>query len=524
MPRSHTLTCLVWLAMVACLLPYTSWAEDEPTNKAKIKPPTVSRETTYFLGPLDEDGYVDYFAALNQMAPDYGIANQDNAYVGLLELMDTSDWDADYRAAHYKELGLAIPIEVAENRSSFWDYSEKNGIPIDEANRQFNLAQDQPWSQDDAPVVARWIKFITPHLHDVKRVIDRKGYYSPLTRGQPDAILLDTLLPELKSIRSLARSLHVRSNFAMANDDIELSISDIITIKKLAGHLSKSNSLLPSLVSMNINSMAFYSTKNLLQQKDLTQKDIQKLVNYWQTSTNKISFEKIVTFERAATLDAFTKITTKDDPTNSLGLRKMMDANGDIIIELQSERQTPIDVDRGLNTINTFFDTFYSDIDDRDNHGSLEEYFIRETPSKIEMVFIIGALNNPNATEEQLEYARSRITDNVAHQILAIMAPAYGAGNRTAKKSQITSDLVLIGLAMRLYHLDHDQYPETMEALVPDYIAEIPIDNLNDMPLSYLQRDDGTVVVYSFGDDVEDDHGRHDWLDDDISVELPALD
>lgn len=28
-------------------------------------PPTVSRETTYYLGPLDEEGYVDYYAAVN---------------------------------------------------------------------------------------------------------------------------------------------------------------------------------------------------------------------------------------------------------------------------------------------------------------------------------------------------------------------------------------------------------------------------------------------------------------------------
>src|SRR5437660_9603045 len=34
----------------------------------KVPPPkfTVSKETTYFVGPLDRDGYVDYVAAINQ--------------------------------------------------------------------------------------------------------------------------------------------------------------------------------------------------------------------------------------------------------------------------------------------------------------------------------------------------------------------------------------------------------------------------------------------------------------------------
>lgn len=68
-------------------------------------------------------------------------------------------------------------------------------------------------------------------------------------------------------------------------------------------------------------------------------------------------------------------------------------------------------------------------------------------------------------------------------------------------------------LAIRLYELDHDRRPETLEELVPDYLTHLPIDPFaaGGRPLGYLPHAD-VPVVYSVGRDGVDDRGQ-DVLD-----------
>ena len=68
--------------------------------------------------------------------------------------------------------------------------------------------------------------------------------------------------------------------------------------------------------------------------------------------------------------------------------------------------------------------------------------------------------------------------------------------------------LAALGLAMRLYEVDHGHRPETLQALVPAYIPAIPSDPFDraGAPLRYAPEAP-TPVLYSVGLDGVDDHG-----------------
>jgi len=69
-------------------------------------------------------------------------------------------------------------------------------------------------------------------------------------------------------------------------------------------------------------------------------------------------------------------------------------------------------------------------------------------------------------------------------------------------------DGVVVGIALELYRRDHDQqYPHTLNQLVPKYLPETPEDRITGGPLHYLLRD-GRPIVYSAGGDGDDDGGR----------------
>jgi hypothetical protein len=62
------------------------------------------------------------------------------------------------------------------------------------------------------------------------------------------------------------------------------------------------------------------------------------------------------------------------------------------------------------------------------------------------------------------------------------------------------------GVALAQYRLAHGSWPERLEALVPEQLAQVPSDPFDGAPLRYRSRADG-ALVYSIGADLKDDGG-----------------
>ncbi|MEO0795672.1 MAG: hypothetical protein AAFX93_10935 [Verrucomicrobiota bacterium] len=59
-------------------------------------------------------------------------------------------------------------------------------------------------------------------------------------------------------------------------------------------------------------------------------------------------------------------------------------------------------------------------------------------------------------------------------------------------------------LALAAYHQDHSELPETLDALVPDYIPTVPLDPFDGEPMRY---DRDKRIIYSVGEDFVDNGG-----------------
>jgi hypothetical protein len=69
------------------------------------------------------------------------------------------------------------------------------------------------------------------------------------------------------------------------------------------------------------------------------------------------------------------------------------------------------------------------------------------------------------------------------------------------------SRLLLTDLAIRQFERQHGAWPENLGQLVPEYLAELPIDPYSGRPLGYLPGDDD-FALYSVGLDRQDNGGR----------------
>ena len=67
--------------------------------------------------------------------------------------------------------------------------------------------------------------------------------------------------------------------------------------------------------------------------------------------------------------------------------------------------------------------------------------------------------------------------------------------------------MTVTAIALKRFRLRHGKYPAQLRELVPEFLPRPPIDLMDGKPLRYRQRDDGTFLLYSVGEDGKDDGG-----------------
>lgn len=90
--------------------------------------------------------------------------------------------------------------------------------------------------------------------------------------------------------------------------------------------------------------------------------------------------------------------------------------------------------------------------------------------------------------------------------IAAILLPSLSNSLEAPARVQADTALALTTLAIERYRRDNGQLPESLNALTPVYLAEMPVDPFSGQPPLYRREGEG-YVVYSVGRDREDDGG-----------------
>jgi hypothetical protein len=74
--------------------------------------------------------------------------------------------------------------------------------------------------------------------------------------------------------------------------------------------------------------------------------------------------------------------------------------------------------------------------------------------------------------------------------------------------SQTYVDETAVACALERYRLAHGSFPETLEALVPQFINKLPHDVIDGQPLRYRRLTDDQYMLYSIGWNEKDDGGQ----------------
>jgi hypothetical protein len=78
---------------------------------------------------------------------------------------------------------------------------------------------------------------------------------------------------------------------------------------------------------------------------------------------------------------------------------------------------------------------------------------------------------------------------------------------RRTVNAEVARNMVITAIALKRYELRHHQFPTTLDQLTPDLLPSVPIDCMDGQPLRYRLNYDGTFLLYSVGENGVDDGG-----------------
>ena len=113
---------------------------------------------------------------------------------------------------------------------------------------------------------------------------------------------------------------------------------------------------------------------------------------------------------------------------------------------------------------------------------------------------------SPQAARESVNAVNS-LRPGAVNLFARLLLPELGSYAEKVAHGQTAVNLARVAIALERYRLAHGEYPETLDALTPQFMEKVPHDIIGGQPLHYRLTNDGQFVLYSVGWNERDDGG-----------------
>jgi hypothetical protein len=501
--------CLpVGLLLVTALLADQVHSQEPPvTNQSNLRI-TVSPETTVLTKPLRDDGYIDYIAALNQIASK-GVTPENNAAVLFVEALGPvclGDMDPE---RFHQLLGIEplpdqgeyfVPLnQYAATRSGEEAFKEQ-------IEKAFDKAEERPWNEREFPEIAAWLRLNQQSLDLFCRGCQRPRYFAPMLGGADEgdaAILLDARLATLHPVRSSARSLTARAMLRLREGNLEAAWADLLACHRLARLVGQDPTLIGMLVSVAIERIACRGDAHLIASQALTAHQARSAVADLRALAPLPGLRRRINqAERFTVLDEMAAVASE-----RVDLDQVLGGSGGPAFDtLANVGNTLVDWDLALQHASAWYDRADT---------ALERPTYAERAAAFEQVE-----NDLRDVGRELFSPRSQFGALVAGQFSRRVADLFVCLSLGATSACHVAEhhgiaiarLNLLGYALAAHHAEHGEYPKQPSQLVPHYLAELPMDPFTDASFSY-RSENKEFLLYSFGANMKDDGGKNGDLD-----------
>ncbi|MCS7168459.1 MAG: hypothetical protein RMI91_07570 [Gemmatales bacterium] len=485
------------------------------TPKSAKRQPWVplGRETTFFTEPLDEQGYVDYAAALSSYLGK-GVTPNSNAYVLILRAIGPNPpGEPPFPAAMYQRLGIEPLPDKGDYFVPLDRYAEqtlklKEKEQLNRLFEQERAAQRQPWKARDYPHIASWLKANEKPLALVQEAVQRPHYFRPwvrYTNGEKPKALIQVPLSEQTAIRMLARALMIRSMLHLGESDYDAAWSDLMTVLRLARKVGQS-SCIEALVGISIETSALRCLVTYLQHARLKPETWRgRLKELQNLPTRKPLAEILNSGERILALDFLQEMHRQKCGLGDADLGPL----GELLAHIQLAGFPWAEI---AKQVNYWYDQYVIAFRQPDRLQRIKA--VDKTENEVvkavekshrEGIYAWIRVLAPKADPEFAKYLGSLLS--------TLSLPSFRRVDTAYDRAQQLYLLVQIGLALEIYRSEKGQFPQRLQDLVPQYLPNVPKDIFSGQDPIYIRNDRG-YLLYSVGPNSKDDGGR---TEDDMS-------
>ena len=308
----------------------------------------------------------------------------------------------------------------------------------------------------------------------LRRAAEMPACYFDHDYGRPS---FSMLLPEMSQFQNAARVLAMDARVKTAAGKTDRAVEDVRAVFGLARHSAANPILISLLVAMNADEIGVHALGALLGGRGPAAEQLARL-RLPEPGIFERNLPRALRMEEAFALSAISDISLGDDPSavDHMGLG-MGGALGRTAME----------------PLIACWRVFLATEEVAAYRGGIREFQRLATMPYHETAGDWQKTDEPESIRQRGIMA-------------SMLMPAVGRCAAVAARADARHGLAYIAVAAARYRAEKGRLPETLEVLVPDYLAAVPRDPFDGKTLRMVTRD-GRLVFYSVGQDLKDDGG-----------------
>ena len=496
----------------------TDWCPTE-WNTYRLHPLEISRETTYITQPLASNGLPNYSAWLQQQAPSTENPDENLASV-LVDLMEGDEYDAAHIARLRALKGVASTRQttVRFERGPAWHAD-------DEFAAQLKQAMTRSWTNDELPGIAQWLDKNEPAIDLLESQLSRPVLFAPESGMRFEALPENNVLFLNGMIGNWLRNLSdgmAASAMRLAGDGrLPEAIRRIESLSVLAQRLNQHNDVFRWSVQKEIHLKSFGCVLGVSRHPKISEPQLLQLQNIILFKDIGLSAADIVDgYYRGRLLDSVCHSSLYGYPAfcNCLELNAKDSWPMDVAFALADWDQIAIDVNALCDQWVTIREhrkpseikAAFADADQAymANRTSLQPSSI-QIQREVNRYVFHGPLHHVHSwgllplssARFGADYAAAMYgayqlnTKHLSNLIRGTVEFAAAQVFETEFERVTQRALLATAIATRRFQRDHQRLPGKLEQLVPDYLAQLPADQLQVNAIRFVKTGDGYYLI-----------------------------
>jgi hypothetical protein len=473
-----------------------------------IPPFAISPETTYLTEPRAKEFYgIDYQAVIKKEL-DPGVPLENNGFRLLIATFCRSlcKGVVGFNDKHWEQLCqyLDLPVEFEPELMfvRWWQY-EKTLEPEKKELVKMTPYGDfiTPYSEEAIPLVRQWFDENEAALDVFVAAIQMPAMHVPPMFNKT---VNDTIGINEEICREIVRNLQIRVRYRMTIGEIDEAWNDVLALYHIVEHHRKAVwNTLSSIISSPLQRMANGCAESVLIHSGWTSDEIRKKAEKIAPFLKPVSEDKLKLIfrnERLTALDTMRHLLRDEDEILNPGFWDWF-----------KQKNNDANIRRGyaMVEINRHFDKMERHL----FHGEPEPNDMMEEFNTIKMIVWYGTF--------------AGVPTAIGWMMSSLCDPTLIAWWVNQKSNQAEISLTHLVFALEAYRRDKGDYPDELNALRGDYIAEIPLDPFTGKSFRYIVNEDAPgYLLYSVGQNGIDDGGRNtsdEPKGDDIRRRVPIV-